>query len=140
MSNVEAEPETSGPVETKPEAVGSRDAGQQPDRAATPSLLAALSRWLDDAQGDRDPEAVMWGRVAKVSEEAGEAIAALIGATGQNPRKGRTHTYDDVVGELLDVAVTALTAVEHLTGNDGQSLGLLHDKVATVSGRAGVRS
>lgn len=150
MSNVEAEPETMGPVEAEPGTVGSLEAEpatigaleaeQQPDRAATPALLAALSRWLDEAQGDRDPEAVMWGRVAKVSEEAGEAIAALIGATGQNPRKGRTHTYDDVVGELLDVAVTALTAVEHLTGNDGQSLDLLHDKVATVSGRAGVRS
>lgn len=110
------------------------------DGAATPSLLAALSRWLDEAQGGRDPEAVMWGRVAKVSEEAGEAIAALIGATGQNPRKGTTHTYEDVVGELLDVAVTALTAVEHLTGNGGRALDLFHDKVAAVSDRAGVNS
>ncbi|MER6969898.1 MazG-like family protein [Nocardioides sp. NPDC000445] len=104
---------------------------------ATPALLAYLSRWLDESQGDRDAEAVLWGRVAKVSEEAGEAIAALIGATGQNPRKGITHSYDDVVEELLDVAITAMTAVEHMTGNDARSLGLFHEKVGAVAERAG---
>ncbi|MGH3353784.1 MAG: MazG-like family protein [Nocardioides sp.] len=104
---------------------------------ATPALLAYLSRWLDESQGDRDAEAVLWGRVAKVSEEAGEAIAALIGATGQNPRKGITHTYDDVVDELLDVAVTAMTAVEHMTGNEARSLDLFHAKVGAVAERAG---
>lgn len=104
---------------------------------ATPALLAYLSRWLDESQGDRDAEAVLWGRVAKVSEEAGEAIAALIGATGQNPRKGITHSYDDVVEELLDVAITAMTAVEHMTGNESRSLGLFHQKVGAVAERAG---
>lgn len=85
---------------------------------ATPALLAYLSRWLDESQGDRDAEAVLWGRVAKVTEEAGEAIATLIGAAGQNPRPspfaGIAHGYDDAVDELLDVAITAMTAVEHL--------------------------
>ena len=84
---------------------------------ATPALLAFLSRWLDESQGDRDAEAVLWGRVAKVTEEAGEAIAAIIGATGQDPRLnpfvGSTHGYDDVVDGLFDVA---MTAVEHMAG------------------------
>jgi len=80
---------------------------------ATPALLAYLSRWLDESQGDRDADAVLWGRVAKVNEGAGEAIAALIGTTGQNPRMGSTHSYDDVVDELLDVAITAITEAEH---------------------------
>ncbi|EGD41333.1 hypothetical protein NBCG_04330 [Nocardioidaceae bacterium Broad-1] len=105
---------------------------------ATPALLAYLSRWLDESQGDRDAEAVLWGRVAKVSEEAGEAIAALVGATGQNPRLrplwGNTHSYDDVVEELLDVAITA---IEHMTGNDARP-GLFHEKVGAVAERAGV--
>ncbi|MFE4000677.1 MazG-like family protein [Nocardioides sp. YIM B13467] len=87
---------------------------------ATPALLAYLSRWLDESQGDRDAEAVLWGRVAKVSEEAGEAIAALVDTTGQNPRRspflGIAHSYDAVVDELLDVAITAMTAAEHMTG------------------------
>jgi hypothetical protein len=108
---------------------------------ATPALLAYLSRWLDESQGDRDAEAVLWGRVAKVSEEAGEAIASLIGATGQNPRlnplMGITHGYDDVVDELLDVAITAMTAVEHMTGNDARPLGLFQEKVGAVAERAG---
>lgn len=91
---------------------------------ATPALLAYLSRWLDESQGDRDAEAVLWGRVAKVSEETGEAIAALIGATGQNPRPS------PFLG-------TAMTAVEHVTGNDARSLGLFHEKMGAVAERAG---
>lgn len=82
---------------------------------ATPALLAYLSRWLDESRGDRDAEAVLWGRVAKVSEDAGEAIAAFVGATGQDPRPnsrtGIAHGYDDdVVDELFDAAITAMTA------------------------------
>ncbi|MFE6648805.1 hypothetical protein ACFVJS_19735 [Nocardioides sp. NPDC057772] len=82
---------------------------------ATPALLAYLSRWLDESQGDRDAEAVLWGRVAKVSEGAGEAIAALIGTTGQHPRMGRTHSHDDIVDDLFDAAITAMTTAEHAT-------------------------
>lgn len=93
---------------------------------ATPALLAYLSRWLDESQGDRDAEAVLWGRVAKVGHEAGEAIAALIGATGQGPRTGSTSSYDDVVEELIDVA---MTAVER---------GLFHDTLGAGAERAGV--
>jgi hypothetical protein len=100
--------------------------------------LVALSKWIDEGNANRDPEAITWGRVAKVSEEAGEAIAAYIGATGQNPRKGVTHTIDDVTEELLDVAVTALGAIEHLRGHDGASLSLLDGKIARVAARAGV--
>ena len=39
----------------------------------------------------------------------------MIGATGQNPRKGTTHTWDDVQSELCDVALTALVALRTLT-------------------------
>jgi hypothetical protein len=104
----------------------------------TADVLASLSRWIDEAQGDRNAEAVLWGRVAKIAEEHGEVIAALIGATGQNPRKGVTHTMFDVAEELLDVAITALCAYEHLSGNDGSSLVALLTKVEQVGLRAGV--
>lgn len=104
----------------------------------TANLLAGLSAWIDRGNWHRDPEAQLWGRVSKVTEEAGESIAALIGATGQNPRKGYTHTYEDVVDELLDVAITALGAVEHINGNAGNALDLLDDKVRAVAARAGV--
>lgn len=107
--------------------------------SAAAERLAALSRWIDDApaNADRDPEAALWARVGKVGEEFGEAIQALIGATGQNPRKGVTHTLDDVIQELLDVALTALCAVEHMTGNGGRSMIAFDSKISRVYERAG---
>jgi len=106
----------------------------------TAAKLAALSEWIDTAPANatRDKEAALWGRVAKVGEEHGEAIAALIGATGQNPRKGVTHGMVDVEEELLDVALSALCAVEHLNGNNGVSMKAFAYKVAEVFERAGL--
>ena len=72
------------------------------------------------------------------NEIAGEVIAAYIGATGQNPRKGITGTTGDVIDELLDVAVTALAAVEHLSDHQGHALRLLDSKILHVVQRAGV--
>jgi len=54
-------------------------------------------------------------RILKLSEEVGEVAQAVIGATGQNPRKGFSHTWDDVQAELCDVAITALMALRTLT-------------------------
>ncbi|MFJ9242945.1 MazG-like family protein [Streptomyces sp. NPDC101776] len=54
-------------------------------------------------------------RILKLSEEVGEVAQAVIGATGQNPRKGVSHTWDDVQGELCDVVITALVALRTLT-------------------------
>lgn len=106
--------------------------------AASP--LAALSRWIDDhpANATRDPEARAWGRIAKIGEEAGEVIAAMIAVTGQNPRKPASGTWDDVQKELLDVAVTALGAHEHLTGNQGGSMATFAAHLERVCARAGI--
>lgn len=76
--------------------------------------IKVLSDWLDEANAHRDPEARTWGRLAKLSEEAGEVIEAFIGVTGQNPRKGTNRSLDNVRKELLDVAMTALQAHYHL--------------------------
>ncbi|GAA5007919.1 hypothetical protein GCM10025734_49450 [Kitasatospora paranensis] len=54
-------------------------------------------------------------RILKLSEEVGEVAAAVIGATGQNPRKGVTHSWDDVRSELCDVMITAMVALRTLT-------------------------
>lgn len=56
------------------------------------NALADVSEWLDGAISDRTDEAILWIRIGKIGEEFGEAIEALIGATGVNPRKGTTHT------------------------------------------------
>ncbi len=107
----------------------------------TAARLVALSEWIDAASDNRNSGlAQTWARVAKVAEESGEAIAALIGATGQNPRKGFTHSLADVEKELLDVAVTALCAVEYLRGNDGSSEQSLRDHLRNLTERAGLES
>lgn len=88
-------------------------------------MLKVMSDWIDDANAHRDPEAQTWGRLTKVCEESGEVVAAFIGATGQNPRKGVSHTMGDVQEELLDVALTALAAYHHLVqGNLSPTLQL----------------
>jgi NTP pyrophosphatase (non-canonical NTP hydrolase) len=74
--------------------------------------VRASRDWLDAANGAEPPELTC--RILKVTEEAGEAAAAWIGVLGQNPRKGVTHTRQDVAGELADVALTALVAIESL--------------------------
>lgn len=104
------------------------------------SSLAALSVWIDSANYDQgwSAELVTWGRLAKIGEEFGEVIAAQIGATGQNPRKGFTHTQADVDKELLDVALTALCAWEHMNGANGRSLAALDEHIAFVLKRAGL--
>lgn len=107
-------------------------------QAQVSAALVALSKWIDAGNAHRDPEAITWGRLAKLTEESGEVVAAYIGATGQNPRKGVTHDLDQVGKELLDVAITALGALEHLRGHDGQALALLNAAIVTVAVRAGV--
>ena len=73
------------------------------------------ANWLDEHNGADQAE--LAARILKLVEEAGEAAAAWIGATGQNPRKGTTHSYADVAAELADAAFAALVAIESL-GND----------------------
>jgi hypothetical protein len=78
-------------VSTVEQAAAALDAAPtNPDPAATPQLL----------------------QVVKVQEKAGELAAAVIGATGQIPRKGVTHTWAHVAAEAVDVALTALTFIE----------------------------
>ncbi|MFI6032830.1 MazG-like family protein [Streptomyces sp. NPDC051315] len=74
----------------------------------------ALWTWLDAGQPAGGREALLL-RMLKLSEEVGEAAQAVIGATGQNPRKGVSHTWEDVGSELCDVVITALVALRTLT-------------------------
>lgn len=100
--------------------------------------LSKISAWIDAGNAGRDPEAQHWGRISKIGEEFGEVIAAYIGATGQNPRKGVTHSIQNVLDELLDVALTALAAYEHLTDNRGVALEHFATHVEYIRKRAGL--
>ncbi|GGZ50644.1 MazG-like family protein [Streptomyces bluensis] len=76
--------------------------------------IALLQTWLDENRRHDGQEGLLL-RILKLSEEVGEVAQAVIGATGQNPRKGTTHTWDDVQAELCDVIITALVALRTLT-------------------------
>lgn len=81
--------------------------------ALWPAVDALWSR-LEATRKHAGREGVLL-RVLKLSEEVGEVAEAVIGTTGQNPRKGVTHTWEDVQAELCDVAITALVALRTLT-------------------------
>lgn len=96
---------------------GLRDAWETVDR---------LYEWLD-SHNRKAPQEALLLRMLKLSEEVGEVAQAVIGATGQNPRKGTSHTWDDVQAELCDVIVTAMVALRTLTPDAAHVLaGHLH--------------
>lgn len=98
--------------------------------------VADITGWLDDANPDSAHEDSM--RVLKLTEEAGEAAAAYIGMVGQNPRKGVTHTREQFLDELADVAITALCAIQHFTKDVGGTRAVLAAKLAGIIERAGI--
>lgn len=101
--------------------------------------VARLSAWIDGSYPvEIDPELHLRRRIDKLMEEVGETGQSLGGYTGENPRKGVTHTREDVMGELLDVAVTALGAWEHMDGNRSRSALALAVKLDALLNRVGL--
>jgi NTP pyrophosphatase (non-canonical NTP hydrolase) len=88
--------------------------------------------WLD-SHHERDVTELTL-RLLKVTEEAGEAAQAWIGATGRNPRKGVTHSRHDVAAELADVVSSALVAIASL-GLDPAAV--LSEKASALIARTG---
>ncbi|SCK53019.1 hypothetical protein H181DRAFT_04828 [Streptomyces sp. WMMB 714] len=89
----------------------------------TPEQWATVRRladWLDAANGSGEQETAM--RLMKLGEETGEVMQAYIGTTGQNPRKGRTHSASDVADELCDVILTAAVALHRFTDDPAAAL------------------
>ncbi|MCD7439407.1 MazG-like family protein [Streptomyces lincolnensis] len=77
--------------------------------------IDGLWAWLEANRPAGDDAQSLLMRMLKLSEEVGEVAQAVIGATGRNPRKGVTHTWEDVESELCDVVITALVALRTLT-------------------------
>ncbi|MGX1760489.1 MazG-like family protein [Streptomyces lydicus] len=71
------------------------------------------ARGLDQAQ--------QWTlQVLKIAEETGEASQAVIGARGTNPRKGDSHTWQDVHAEVADVIITGMVALARMRPDDAE--------------------
>ncbi|NUS10459.1 MAG: hypothetical protein HOY69_03455 [Streptomyces sp.] len=77
-------------------------------------VVRQLVAWLDQ-KDNATPATAPLLRLLKLQEEVGEVAQAAIGAVGANPRKGRTHTWEDVHHELCDVLITAMVALTTLT-------------------------
>ncbi|MFC9060085.1 MazG-like family protein [Streptomyces sp. NPDC057074] len=107
------------------------------DPAGTPAAdpwdtIDDLCAWLEADQPVGGREGLLL-RMLKLSEEVGEVAEAVIGATGQNPRKGTTHTWEDVEAELCDVVITAMVALRTLTPGAREVFGR---HLARVAGRS----
>jgi NTP pyrophosphatase (non-canonical NTP hydrolase) len=89
-----------------------------------------LTDWL----GDIPVEA----QLLKLSEEVGEVAEAYLGMTGLNPRKGFSHTRDDLTGEVADVIITAAVAIVRLTGGPHEARAAFSAHLAGVVSRAGL--
>jgi NTP pyrophosphatase (non-canonical NTP hydrolase) len=70
-----------------------------------------LVQWLDEKDNATPAQARLL-RLLKVQEEVGEVAQAAMGAVSANPRKGRSHTWED---ELCDVILSSLVALATLT-------------------------
>ncbi|WP_042374322.1 MazG-like family protein [Streptacidiphilus neutrinimicus] len=77
------------------------------------ATIAELNQWLTrDSELPEQTQKIL--QILKISEEAGEVAEAVIGATGQNPRKGFSHSWTDVERELCDVIITSMVALTRL--------------------------
>ncbi len=91
-----------------------------------------LVEWLD-AESTVPPDVARLLRVLKISEEAGEVAEAVHGATGANPRKGNSHTWDDVQAELCDVILTGMVALRTITPDAAR---VFEERLAHVAERS----
>ncbi|WP_042404742.1 MazG-like family protein [Streptacidiphilus carbonis] len=91
------------------------NAQSTPEEPGMWDTLRELVAWLDRSNGNGEHETAM--RLLKVTEEAGEAAQAYITSRGQNPRKPRTGSDHEVADELVDVIVTAFTALHSFAPN-----------------------
>lgn len=94
-------------------------------------VIDRLVAWLD-AGSTLPPETKTLIQILKITEEAGEVAEALIGVTGQNPRKGFSHSWQDVEYELCDVIITAMVALARVSP---QARAVFAQRLAAVAER-----
>ncbi|MEU0991474.1 MazG-like family protein [Streptomyces sp. NPDC005953] len=81
-----------------------------------------LKEWLDAEAVPTAAGDARLLRVLKIGEEYGEVAQALHGVLGANPRKGFSHTWQDVEKELCDVIVTGMVALATISPNSQELL------------------
>ncbi|GAA2134678.1 MazG-like family protein [Streptomyces synnematoformans] len=100
--------------------------------------IEALCEWLDEESPVTGQTARLL-RILKIGEEFGEVAEAVHGLLGTNPRKGRTHTADDVCKELCDVIATSMVALASVTEDPGVVFDARLREIADRAHRASVK-
>ncbi|MFD8117819.1 MazG-like family protein [Streptomyces microflavus] len=77
-----------------------------------PTIEGLVNRLEQHSELPREQQLLV--QLLKIQEETGEVAEAVIGALGQNPRKGMSHTWQDVEAEVCDVIVTGMVALLRL--------------------------
>ncbi|MFF7633276.1 MazG-like family protein [Kitasatospora sp. NPDC008050] len=80
-------------------------------------IINSLARHLDSHSPLPAGEERWVLQALKLQEECGEVAEAVIGALALNPRKGHSHSWDDVRKEACDVAVSALVLLSRMGGD-----------------------
>ncbi|MEU3987867.1 MazG-like family protein [Streptomyces platensis] len=90
------------------------------DTSNTWNTVARLAQRFNAHDDERGLDAAQqWTlQVLKIAEETGEASQAVIGVRGTNPRKGDSHTWQDVHAEVADVIITGLVALARMRPDD----------------------
>ena len=83
---------------------------------STWETVEQLKQWLDEKDGLTSDIARLM-RLVKLQEEVGEAAQAAMGALGANPRKGKSHTWEDAEAEVCDVILGGMVLPATLTPN-----------------------
>lgn len=79
-------------------------------------------RKMLDAHHATAGQDVLPQRLLKIIEEVGELSQAYQGFIGANPRKGVTHTQEDVVKEVCDVIIAAAVTLATLSSDPDGTL------------------
>lgn len=87
------------------------------------------------ARGTLSGDAALLGQCLKVQEEAGEMAEAMLGVLGANPRKGFSHTREDLLKEVIDVVLSATVLAVWIEG--GQAFAArLDERLTFLADRA----
>lgn len=109
-----------------------------------PHRIHIVDEYLDSRVSriyQTEPHAQDWARVAKLVEEAGEAISELIAWTGQNPRKMHDPgAFNRMLKELADAALTGVYALQHFTKDTNATMKILQDAQKHHSTRLGLEN
>ncbi|MEU6061058.1 MazG-like family protein [Streptomyces sp. NPDC047097] len=79
--------------------------------------ITQLREWLDERGGDQTEQERRLLRVLAIGSEFGEAARAVHGVLGANPEQGCSHSWSDVRTRLCAVIVTAMVALDTVSGD-----------------------